>query len=261
MNDEIKNFRFIRINDDLFVKKAFVDFNFLLKFINIHAFRAIFFESFFSKLDDSRANQKKSKKIDIATNQISRTRSFWLSFIEAKTTTAWKKVEFLREKSIFKSKDFDCLYCAKQRLECNCILNIACKACNKKKWMRFDFSFILSSLLSAQTDQESSRLWKIENEDLRLWICSFQIDSWRVKTKVRTLSRCQKNLEFWTWNAWNSWNCHICLFEHCRIIVNDCRVIVLSRIKITIVFSQFLRINDNFTLCVCCVFLILKFVQ
>ena len=65
-------------------------------------------------------------------NSISRTRSSWLSFIEAKTTIAWKKVELLREESIFKSRNFDCLYYAKQRLECTRVLNIACTTCNKK---------------------------------------------------------------------------------------------------------------------------------
>ena len=136
MNDEVKNFRSIRTDDNFFVEKALVIFDFFLKFINVHVLtidRAIFFELFFSKLDDDRTNQKRLKKINAAINQISRTRSFWLSFIEAKTTTAWKKVELLRKESIFKSKDLDCLYCAKQRLKCTHVLDIACTACNKKK--------------------------------------------------------------------------------------------------------------------------------
>ena len=65
-------------------------------------------------------------------NLISRTRSFWLSLIEAKTTTAWKKIELLREESIFKSRNLDCLYYAKQRLKCTRVLNITCITCNKK---------------------------------------------------------------------------------------------------------------------------------
>ena len=135
MNDEIKNLRFIRIDDNFFVKKALVILDFFLRFINARALtndRAIFFEFFFSKLDDDRANQKKLKKIDIVMNLISRTKSFWLLFIKAKTTTAWKKIELLREKSIFKSKNLDCLYCAKQKLECTRVLDIACTTCNKK---------------------------------------------------------------------------------------------------------------------------------
>ena len=44
-----------------------------------------------------------------------------------------KKIKLLREKLIFKSKNLDCLYCAKWKLECNRVLDIACKTCSKKK--------------------------------------------------------------------------------------------------------------------------------
>ena len=79
MNDETKNFRFIRIDDEFFVEKMLVIFDFFLKFIDVRVLtsdRVIFFEFFFSKFDDDRANQKKLKKIDATTNLISRTRSF-----------------------------------------------------------------------------------------------------------------------------------------------------------------------------------------
>ena len=79
MNDEIKNLRSTRTDDDFFVESALVIFDFFLRFINARALisdHAIFFEFFFSKFDDNRANQKKLKKIDTATNSISRTRSF-----------------------------------------------------------------------------------------------------------------------------------------------------------------------------------------
>ena len=135
MNDKIKNLRFIRIDDDFFVEKTFVIFDFFLKFIDARALtsdRAIFFKFIFSKFNDDRANQKKLKKINVVMNSISRTRSFWLSFIEVKTTTAWKKIELLREESIFKSKNLDCLYCAKQKLECTRVLDITCTTCKKK---------------------------------------------------------------------------------------------------------------------------------
>ena len=207
MSDKIKNLRITRVDNNLFIEKTLVDSDFFLKSINIRAStsdRAIFFEFFFSKLDNDWANQKKSKKINIVMNQISRIRFSWLSFIEAKTTTAWKEVKLLREELISKSKNFDCLYCAKQKLECTCVLKIACTTCNKKKWMRFNFLFVSSNLLSIKTDQESSRLWRTENEDLKLWVCSFQVDSWRVKTKARTLNRCQENFKSRAWDARNS---------------------------------------------------------
>ena len=79
MNDEIKNFKFIRIDDDFFVEETPVISDFFLRFIDARVLtsdRAIFFESFSSKFDDDRANQKRLKKINVATNSISRTRSF-----------------------------------------------------------------------------------------------------------------------------------------------------------------------------------------
>ena len=243
MNDEIKNLRSIRTNDNLFVEKTLVVFDFFLRFIDVHALtsdRVIFFKSFFSKLNDDQANQKRLKKINIVLNQISRTRFFWLSFIEAKTTTAWKKVELLREKLIFKLRDLNCLYYAKQRLECTRVLDIACTAYNKKKWMRFDFLFALSSLLSAQTDQELNWFWRIENENLKSRICLFQVNNWRVRTKARTLNWRQENFESWTWNAWNSWNCYTCFFEHCCIIANDRWIIVFFfESKLQLFFRNF----------------------
>ena len=59
MNDEIKNLKFIRIDDDFFVEKTLVIFDFFLKFIDTRVStndHAIFFESFFSKFNHDRAN-------------------------------------------------------------------------------------------------------------------------------------------------------------------------------------------------------------
>ena len=170
MNDEIKNLKTTRIDNDFFVEKTLVDFDFFLKFIDTRAStsdRAIFFEFFFLKLDHDRANQKRSKKIDVVMNQISRTRSSWLSFIKAKTMTAWKKVELLREKSIFKSKNLDCLYCAKQKLECTRVLNIACTACNKKKNECVSI-FLLFCRVSRQLKQIKNRV-DFEELKMKIW--------------------------------------------------------------------------------------------
>ena len=122
----------------------------------------------------------------------------------------------------------------------------------QKKWIRFNLSFTSSSLLSTQTNQESSWFRRIKNENLKSRICSFQVDNWRMKTRARTWNQCQKNFKSRAWDARSSWNCHICVFKHCRIIVNDCWIIIFFQIETTIVLSQFLWIDDShFFVCVC----------
>ena len=253
MNDEIKNLRSSRTDDDFFVEKEFVIFDFFLKFINVRALtndHTIFFEFFFSKFNNDRINQKKLKKIDVATNSISRTRSFWLSFIEAKTTIAWKKVELLREESIFKLKNFDCLYCAKQKLEYIHVFNIACTACNKKRINAFQslVCFVESLVSSNKSRIESiSKNWRWRFEIVNLLVLNWQLTcenknenvelmskKFRVSNVKRTKFMKLLYMCFWTLSHHCEWSSICCFFW----------------IEITTVLTQFLRMNDN-CFCVC----------